>query len=311
MDTGTSATQPLSINGRDLDLGADALGELSIADPDDDPAALRARLADDGYAYFPGFFARDDVLAVRRAIVDDLARAGRLAPQTDPMDAIPRAELADPDYFFTREGRARSVANQPLRRLLYDGRIIAFFAALLGGPVRHFDFTWLRTTAPGTGTWVHTDIIFMGRGTSNLWTAWVPYGDVPRAMGGLAILERSHHDETIRDVYGRQDVDTFCENLDQAPPGDHEWPNVDPVLSEDPAALQRSLGGRWVTTDYRAGDLLVFGMHTAHGGLDNRTDRLRLTSDSRYQLASDPIDERWIGPDPVGHSAAGKRGIVC
>jgi hypothetical protein len=52
-------------------------------------------------------------------------------------------------------------------------------------------------------------------------------------------------------------------------------------------------------------------MYTAHGALDNRTDRLRLSSDSRYQLASEPIDERWVGPDPVGHQAAGKRGIVC
>jgi hypothetical protein len=52
-------------------------------------------------------------------------------------------------------------------------------------------------------------------------------------------------------------------------------------------------------------------MFTAHGALDNRTDRIRLSSDSRYQLAADPVDERWVGPHPAGHTKAGKRGVVC
>ena len=31
----------------------------------------------------------------------------------------------------------------------------------------------------------------------------------------------------------------------------------------------------------------------------------------RYQRASEPIDERWIGVNPPGHSSAGKRGRTC
>jgi hypothetical protein len=308
----TMETSSLSINGRALELGSDALGELARSAAGDDPRTLRARLDGDGYLFVPGFFERDDVLAVRRAIVKRLARGGALQPGTDPMDAVavPGDEKVD-GFFFEPDGHSRVLAIEPLQRLLYEGRLMRFQEALLGGPIRHFDFTWLRSTPPGRGTWIHTDIVFMGRGTSNLFTSWVPYGDVPREMGGLAVLERSLHDHAIRTVYGSQDVDTYCENLGQKRPGDYEWPNVNPILAEDPAELRRSVGGRWLTTDYQAGDLLVFGMHTAHGGLDNRTDRIRLTSDSRYQLASDPIDERWIGPDPRGHSAAGKRGIVC
>jgi hypothetical protein len=52
-------------------------------------------------------------------------------------------------------------------------------------------------------------------------------------------------------------------------------------------------------------------MFTVHASLDNRTNRIRISSDSRYQRASEPIDERWIGVNPPGHSAAGKRGRVC
>ena len=62
-------------------------------------------------------------------------------------------------------------------------------------------------------------------------------------------------------------------------------------------------GTRWLTTNYKAGDVLCFAMDTVHAALDNHspTNRCRLSSDSRYQLASEPLDERWNGPDPLAH----------
>ena len=64
--------------------------------------------------------------------------------------------------------------------------------------------------------------------------------------------------------------------------------------------------------DYKAGDLLTFNMLTVHAALDNRVpDSLRLSSDSRYQKASEPIDERWVGENPPGHGPDGKVGLVC
>ena len=83
------------------------------------------------------------------------------------------------------------------------------------------------------------------------------------------------------------------------------------MVRPDAAELRRRLGGRWLTADYRAGDLLVFGMYTAHGALDNRSAAIRLSSDSRYQLAAEPVDERWVGLNPPGHTKAGKRGVIC
>ena len=75
--------------------------------------------------------------------------------------------------------------------------------------------------------------------------------------------------------------------------------------------LRRKFGGRWLTTEYAAGDFLTFGMFLVHASLDNRTpNRLRLSSDSRYQRASEPVDDRWVGPRPPGHGTAGKRGRV-
>jgi hypothetical protein len=50
-------------------------------------------------------------------------------------------------------------------------------------------------------------------------------------------------------------------------------------------------------------------MVTLHCSLDNQSpvNRIRLSSDSRYQLASEPADERWIGEEPIAHGPAAQR----
>ena len=74
--------------------------------------------------------------------------------------------------------------------------------------------------------------------------------------------------------------------------------------SSNPVEVQEKFGGRWLTTDFKMGDLLVFTMHTMHCSLDNRSaeNRIRLSVDSRYQPAAEEADERWVGENPIGHS---------
>ena len=82
--------------------------------------------------------------------------------------------------------------------------------------------------------------------------------------------------------------------------------------ADDRIALQQSLGGRWLTAEeYRLGDVVIFNMTLVHGSLDNSTDRIRLSTDTRYQLTSELADERWLGDKPAGHVAAMKRGRIC
>jgi hypothetical protein len=45
--------------------------------------------------------------------------------------------------------------------------------------------------------------------------------------------------------------------------------------------LRKKLGGRWLTTEFCVSDVLTFGMATAHANPDNRSNRFRLSSDSR------------------------------
>lgn len=273
------------------------------------PEALRQRMAEDGYLYMPGLLDREEVLSARREIVRRLAEVNYLKSGVDPMEAVINPEASD-------RGLQPELAagNQALMRAIYGGAMMAFFESFLGGPVRHFDYTWLRSVGPGRGTASHCDSVYMGRGTPRLFTAWVPLGDVNFDLGGLVVAEGTNNNTRLKETYGAQDVDSYCQNK----PGARSWGKAWGTggwLKGNPNQIRKSVAGpqgRWLTTEYRAGDALIFTIHTVHASLDNRSgDRIRFSSDSRYQLASEPADERWIGPHPIGHSEAGKRGKIC
>ena len=271
------------------------------------PEALRQRMAEDGYIFLRGFLNREDAQAARRDILQRVAAEGALDPDADLMDGV----LATTERVGFDPSRTRGSAA--IQRLLFQGPMMAFFAEFLGDEVRGFDYVWLRSVSPGFGTKPHGDSVFMNRGTRNLYTAWTPLGEIDLELGGLIVLEGSHRLDEVRQSYGERDVDTFCEGdnageVYQLPEGQPWHGQID----DDPVALQTRLGGRWLTATFEPGDLLVFGMGTLHASLDNSTaNRLRLSTDTRYQLASESVDERWVGEEPIGHGPEAKRGIIC
>jgi ectoine hydroxylase-related dioxygenase (phytanoyl-CoA dioxygenase family) len=188
---------------------------------------------------------------------------------------------------------------------------------------------WLRHQPRSHGVKPHCDLVFMGRGTPDVLTCWTPFGDIALGGGGLMLLEDSHRTSVVRLAdYLQQDVDSYCENGPNAeavrsgalrwehwlrPEAGKAW---DGEITDDAVALREEWGGRWLTApQFRMGDVLIFTMRTVHAGTDNDTAALRLSTDSRYQRADAPIDERWVrgpgGKAPVGHGVAAKRGKIC
>jgi len=287
-------TAHVSAGGRPLDLSPEAFGELRRSEPGD-----AHRLAEDGYLFVPGLLDRAEVEA---------ARAELLAQE----------ELAQ-DY---------AMGSERMRSVLQGERMMGFFAGLFGAPARSYDFIWLRHQPPGDdATHPHCDLVFMGRGTPDVLTCWTPFGDIAPGGGGLLILEGSHRTSPQRLAgYLAQDVDSYCENgpnADAVRTGAMRWEHWEHragqdwggEITEDPVALRERWGGRWLTADFRMGDVLVFTMRTVHAGTDNHTDGLRLSTDSRYQRADQPVDERWVrgehGEAPIGHGLAAKRAKIC
>lgn len=291
-----------------LDLSPEAFGALKESTAQSSPDQLNQQLTDDGYLFLRDFHPRQQVEAVRNDMLEILAQAG----------------LTHPDYPST-SGRANpekkanfspdaAMQCASIRELVFGPRIMQFWANLLGEPALHFDYLWFRSVGPGAGTPPHCDWVYMGRGTRRLYTCWTPYGDIDMNLGGLMLLEGTHRQgDRIRNYLDR-DVDAYCVNGKHAAAiesGERQWEH-NGQLTNNPVSLREKYQSRWLTCpEFRMGDVVIFGMEMIHGSLDNQSDLLRLSSDSRYQRASEPADERWIGPNPVGHGVAGKRGRVC
>ncbi len=299
----------ISSCGHELDPAGEAFGFVrSSADCLAQPAELRRRLEEDGYLYLPGFFDAALIQSARAAVCDRLAADGWLDP------AYPAIEGIGLPGKTTNYRGDLAKANAAVERVVYGPELLGFYDNLFGEPVRHFDYTWFRALSQGQGSAPHCDLVYMGRGTHQLLTCWIPYGDTPLEMGSVMLLEGSHKKSDRIKSYLEVDVDAYCENRPKEVEkviGKGGWSHPG-LLSKNPATLREKLGGRWLTApDWKAGDFITFGMTMVHGGLDNQTDRIRLSSDTRYQRASQPIDERWVGADPVANTRAGKRGRVC
>ncbi len=293
-----------------------------------DREELRRRFESEGYLYLPGLLDTDEVLAARTEVMQRLWDAGVLDKNYPMIDgiAIPESEFSGAATGPFMPLLAKN--NPQLEKVLYDGPMMRFYEFLLDGSATHFDYTWFRCKRPGTrdATTPHCDNVYMSRGTKNLYTSWTPFGDIPVNMGGLMLLEGSHQNPEVAE-YASTDVDLYCSNegdqdeiVQRAKAEGREltseerqaiaW-NSSGAFSSDAIETRRKLGGRWLTAEYQMGDLLVFSMQQMHASSDNLSTAVRISSDSRYQLASEPQDERWMGDDPPVHGIRAKKGMVC
>jgi len=273
------------MDGVELEFG-DRLAELrDSADLSSDVDAMRERLDEDGYLYLPGFHDPEQVRAARRDVVEHMAEAGMLDG-----DHPPDAAVVDPDH----DGGGLVMdsgtwAGYPAVLDLVEGdATMSFFESFLGHRPLAYDYKWGRAKPPGGHTGFHCDKVFMGRGTDDVYTLWTPLGDVPLEMGPLVICPGVHRNERFRETYARMDVDRD---------------NFQGSFSEDPEDVIETFGGPLLTTDFEAGDVLLFGQYNLHGALANRSDRFRISVDTRYQSVAEPVDGRWVGTDPVAHYA--------
>ena len=268
----------MELDGRYLSTLREANGLL------DDTDALRARMAEDGYLFIRGLQDRDRVGEARRVVLENLEANSQIDPDY-PLD-LGVAAAGKRGSFF---GGAKQVTHTPeFLSVVNSPEIMVFFERFLGGPVLTFDYKWLRAVGPGDNTGAHYDVVYMGRGTTNLYTVWTPLDDVTYDMGPLVILAGSHQFDAVKETYGKMDVDR-----------DH----VTGHFTNEPIEMVDQYGGQWQTSEFSMGDVIILGMYTMHGSINNTSNRFRISTDTRYQLATDPVDHRWVGENPVAHYA--------
>jgi ectoine hydroxylase-related dioxygenase (phytanoyl-CoA dioxygenase family) len=283
--SGLADPQAQTVDGRAVPAGL--LGDMVEGDIRGD---LAAQVETHGYLLLRGVHDAGEVEAARLEVLGRLGEVDEVAlPHADAIATgrSRRAELhPDLGAFW------RSVSDGPaLRRVVNGPRIKALAARLFGELPAHFGFAWLRAMPAGRASPLHVDHPYMNRGSRRLVTVWTPLGHVARDEGPLYVVEDSHRDPDIRAKFEGHDVDR-----DPSRPGHF-----------DAADIAAAKGVRLLSAAFAPGDCVIFGMFTAHGAFDNatRTGRVRLSCDTRFQPAADPMDERFAGADPPAHGGKG------
>ena len=241
------------------------------SDPNQSADELRATLDQQSYLFFRGLVPADTVLTVRRDVLELCHEAGWLDASHDVMEAVVRADVTPttegkPDYMamyrqLLRVPSFRAFPAQPvlldIARKLLQGEVLAHPRRI--GRVT-FPNNVVATVPP------HQDYYYI-RGAVETYTCWVPLGACSMQLGGLAVWPGSHRRGYLdHNVHSPGAVGGCGIAIDE--------PEIE-----------------WHTSDYAVGDVLFFHSHSVHKALPNLSgDRLRLSTDNRYQRGDDAIE---------------------
>ena len=237
----------------------------------DEPNKLRQRADTEGYLFFRNLLPAEAIMELRRDVLQVCKKHGFLDKEAPLMDGI-----GAPGFLIVESSVNPGYINyykdiQQLRSfhaLAHHPNLLRAMNAIFGGETFVHPLKILRTifaSAQNHTTPPHQDYYHV-RGTENTWTSWIPLGDCPAELGGLTVV-----------------------------PGSHRWG----LLPEHPAegaglvSIHVPEDSTWVTSEFSAGDVLMFHSHTVHQGIDNNTKgRMRLSMDCRFQALRD----KKIGP---------------
>jgi ectoine hydroxylase-related dioxygenase (phytanoyl-CoA dioxygenase family) len=239
-------------------------------------AALRERFDEDSYLYFQDVLDPDKLKSLRKSMLTVLAEREwvRRAPYfMRGVATAPPVREGDEDFFTVYDDVQKL---EEFHTLAHDDELMGVMREVLGDTAFPHPLKIARLGFPAhyeVSTPPHQDYP-NNQGTENLTAAWIPVGDCPTELGGLAVLRGSHR-------HGLLNLDT-----------DLGAGNRKAVLPQQ--LLEEH---RWVTTDYSAGDVVLFRALTVHAALHNASEFfMRLSVDFRYQLEGEELTEICLQP---------------
>ena len=203
----------------------------------------------DGYLFLRGIIEPQIILDARAAVVQQLIRGGWL----DTSESI----ICNPACITKTHPAHISASLTPeFNRIPYCPQLTALVQNIIGSAAFSYPTKLLRTVPREginfhPGRLIHHDFGYWG--VADMVTTWVPLMEIPRALGGLAVLPSSH----------------------LGPPQE-----LRPIAASE--------AREWATADYRVGDVLIFHSLTAHAALPNQLETLRISGDFRWQLPIEP-----------------------
>ena len=287
----------LTSHGRVIDQDPTKFGRLrESSEHAADGTVLRERLSEDGYVFLRDVLDTQVLLRVQQIIADELHRLDAIDPDGDRA-----AHLFPARPGLSLYGVVDNISQEERRALMGQPALHAVFHAIFGEEAKSFDYSWPRIAGPGHSEKPHCDWVYLRRGTPRLYTAWIPLMDLPLSHGPLMVLENSHQDNPHTRRYLRMDADKL--GYFDAARFKHGTLVHGGRYSRRPDRVREQFGTRWLSTDYRLGDVIIFSTRNLHATLDNRSKGFRMSIDVRFQPARDVTDPRFEGPHPITDGA--------
>lgn len=218
----------------------------------DDHEALMKFHDEEGYILLRNVLDPASVEEARKAMFAVMERHGLIEPgATEPVwtgKPFPGGMEESAEF----SGIARKLIENPANAKLME--------KILGEPACIIPIVQYRTYPPGGSiTGIHQDG-FYSPGIKNYKPVWTPLANCEREVGGLMVAVR-------------QCNRGYFHNTAKSPP--HIPAGIIPDDS-------------WATTDYFPGDVLIINPYAPHASMPNKSNKCRVTIDTRVQSAADP-----------------------
>ena len=264
-----SLAGPLMSNGYVLEMTEQRLGWLEPTSASLPLEQLQAIYRQNGYLWLKSFFEPETILDFQRFFFETIFSGAKTF-----FELVSSQEYAD-------------FCNMP--------RLWNFYWEFMEGQPYLHRRKIIRFTHPGEDhcTGGHYDLIYLRAGTDKLFTSWIPLGDIPVEMGGLVYLERSdtvgremEAEFSVKNAHlsPEERISAYNRNMREA-----GW------ISTDLVDMAERFKSRWLIADYEAGDMVIHSPYMIHAATQNNDplQRMRLSTDIRFQRITDPIDPRW------------------
>jgi ectoine hydroxylase-related dioxygenase (phytanoyl-CoA dioxygenase family) len=282
----------LSSNGYPLASGPHRIGRLTSTKTSEPIERIREIFKAQGYVWLQGFFPRETILEFRQHFFTAFQNSGLLKAGTKPEEGIFSGQ---DDKRVTNKILMEVVRSAAYESFCLQPKLWKFYDAFLSGPSYLHKRKIIRYMNPGdtVTTPAHYDLIYLRAGTDKVCSSWIPLGDTPVEMGGLVYLEGS-------DALGRKMEAEFSANNGNLTPEErisayNKNMTEGGWVGKDLADMAERFDSRWLIADYEMGDMVVHSPYMIHAATQNtdKQNRIRLSTDIRYQNVRDEIDARW------------------
>lgn len=247
---------------------------------------LQQQAKEDGMLYFKGLIPKEDILQVRLEILRILEAYELMDASYELNEAVADIEKV---HRYTQEELSWNgvgVTNDIYREvqklesfhmLAHHVNVLSMYRELFGYEAFPHPRNIGRIMLPhrdASPTPSHQDFLHI-QGEEETWTCWIPLGDIPRKLGGLAVLKGSHKAGLL--------------GVTKAPGAG----GIESILC--------GMDYEWQTVDYTAGDVLAFNSLTVHKSIANQVPgKIRISCDFRYQAMTPTMQIEKASLEPHG-----------